>query len=303
MKGSAMDVPPVISRTKLRLLRFLRVTERPDPPPGSQPTLEMFRASERFFYLGAVGWLFKQAGALLGLLFSLALFGGGLEFLEIRMEGLEGVREWMDEVESVRVGPLEVEGDLFGLVRMLELFAVGVFVVQFFVGAALLRLAFEMRWYMVSDESLRIREGLWRIHEQTMTVANIQNMSVRQGPLQKLLGLADLEVRTAGGGGAGAEQGEAAGKAFHVGRFRGIENAEALRDRIRRALARHRDAGLGDPEDAHHDAHDQHEADGLATPAASPAAPGEARDDLLLVSEALRDEARSLHAAARAAFG
>jgi hypothetical protein len=275
---------------KRALLRFLRVTERPDPPPGSGPTLTVFRASERYFYFGAAGWLFKQVGALAGLLFSLALFSGGF----IGMTGLDAVREWMEGIGRVRLGPLEVEGDLMDLVTVVELFAFGVFVVQFVVGAALLRLAWEMRWYMVSDESLRIRDGLWSIREQTMTVANIQNMAVRQGPIQKLLGIADLEVHTAGGG-ATKEASEAGGNAFHVGRFRGIDDAEGLRDRLRLALARHRDAGLGDPEDVH-EAHDRGE------PAAGPGSPLSA-GDLRSAAEALRDEARALRAAAQTAFG
>lgn len=295
-----MDAALQLSNTKQRVLRFLRVAERPDPPPGSEPTLTVFRASERYFYLGVVGWLFKQVGAFLGLLFSVALFSGGF----VGLAGIDAVRGWMDEVERVRIGPLEVEGDLLGLVTVIELFAFGTFVVQLVASAVLLRLAFEMRWYMVSDESLRIREGLWRVHEQTMTVANIQNMSVRQGPLQKLLGIADLEVQTAGGG-APPEGGHQPGKSFHVGRFRGIDDAEGLRDRIRRVLARHRDAGLGDPEDVHdHDAHDSHEHDaagGQPPPPATPAPHG--GGEVLAAAVAMREEARALHAAARAAFG
>lgn len=280
------------------LLRFLRVAERPDPPPGSEPTLTVFRASERYFYLSAVGWLFKQAGALVGLLFSIAFFGGGIGI----MEGLDPVREWMDGIERVRIGPLEVEGDLLDLVSVIEVFAFGAFVVQLVVSAALLRLAWEMRWYMVSDESLRIREGLWRIHEQTMTVANIQNIAVRQGPIHRIFGLADLEVQTAGGGST-PEGGHTPGKSMHIGRFRGIENAEALRDRLRRALARHRDAGLGDPEDVHevseaHGMHHGHEGVALGSASLAPAS-----GDLLAAVAAVREEARALREAAQAAYG
>jgi membrane protein YdbS with pleckstrin-like domain len=275
------------------LLRFLHVTERPDPPPGSEPTLTVFRASERYFYLSAVGWLFKQVGALVGLLFSIVIFSGGVA----GFAAIDSVREWMDGIERVRVGPLEVEGELLDVVSVIELFAFGAFVVQFLIGAALLRLRWEMHWYMVSDESLRIREGLWRIHEQTMTVANIQNMAVRQGPILRLFGLADLEVQTAGGG--STPEGQPQGKSMHVGRFRGIEDAEALRDRLRRALARHRDAGLGDPEDVH-DLHDSHDHEGGAR---VPAAPAPSGGDLLAAAEALREEARALRASAQAAYG
>ena len=113
----------------------------------------------------------------------------------------------------------------------------------------LLTLNWEMRWYMVSDESLRIREGLVRVREQTMTVANIQTMRVRQGPLQRLFGLSELEVHTAGGGGRAPDEGKRGDRDLHVGHFRGLEDAWALRDRLREALARHRASGLGDQDE------------------------------------------------------
>jgi hypothetical protein len=119
-----------------------------------------------------------------------------------------------------------------------------------------------------------------------MTVANIQNLSIRRGPLQKLLGIADLEVHTAGGGkSASSHEPGKASTNLHVGRFRGIENAPALRDRIEASLRRHRDGGLGDPDEAHHDGTEA----GSAASGPSP---------LLLAAEELRREAGALRAAA-----
>ena len=63
------------------------------------------------------------------------------------------------------------------------------------------KLDYEMRWYMVTDISLRIRHGIWKVNESTMSFANIQQVEVSQGPLQRLLGLADVKVQSAGGGG------------------------------------------------------------------------------------------------------
>jgi hypothetical protein len=105
---------------------------------------------------------------------------------------------------------------------------------------------------MVGEQSLRIREGLWSLREQTMTIANIQTMIVRQGPLQRLLGISDLEIHTAGGGASSEGDGGDAGSTtspLHVGRIRGIEDATGLRDRIAAQLKRHRGAGLGDEDD------------------------------------------------------
>src|SRR5690606_10085493 len=84
--------------------------------------------------------------------------------------------------------------------------AVVAVVVQAAAGLLLLRLDIEQRWYLVSNRSIRIREGLVRLHEKTMTLANVQHVSVRQGPLQRLLGIADVEVRTAGGGGGSSDK-------------------------------------------------------------------------------------------------
>jgi hypothetical protein len=150
---------------------------------------------------------------------------------------------------------------------------------------------------MVSDECLRIREGLFRTHERTMTVANIQNLSVRRGPLQKLLGIADLEVQTAGGGASSARHGhrQGPGADLHVGRFRGVDDAEALRDRIQAAMRRHRGSGLGDPD----------EPIVAAPPAFAPAfAPARASGgDLAAACEELLREARGLRRAAEARLG
>ena len=88
--------------------------------------------------------------------------------------------------------------------------------------------------YMITDTSLRIREGLIVVRERTMTFANIQNLSICQGPLQRLLGIADLKVRTAGGGGGqgqGQGQAEKTGSAnMHLGYFRGVDNAAEIRE-------------------------------------------------------------------------
>lgn len=74
-----------------------------------------------------------------------------------------------------------------------------------------------------------------------MTFANIQQISVRQGPLQRLLGIADVEVHTAGGGSP-----DEGGGGMHTGYFRGVADAEAIRNTIRDRVREYRDAGLGD---------------------------------------------------------
>ncbi|HAV62851.1 MAG TPA: hypothetical protein DCY13_10850 [Verrucomicrobiales bacterium] len=116
----------------------------------------------------------------------------------------------------------------------------------------LVKFDYELRWYIITDRSLRIRSGVWDIREMTMTFANIQNTSVQQGPLQRLLGISDVMVRTAGGGSATEAQGQhrGAGEMMHIGYFHGVENAGEIRDLLKERLRRYRDTGLGDPDEA-----------------------------------------------------
>jgi hypothetical protein len=115
-------------------------------------------------------------------------------------------------------------------------------------------LDYKRRWYLVTDRSLRIREGVWTLHERTMSFANVQNLEIRQGPIARLLDLASLEVRSAGGGGQARAGGDAKhsglGDDLHVAHFRGVDNAEEIRDLILARLRGIRGAGLGDPDDA-----------------------------------------------------
>ncbi|XZE45569.1 PH domain-containing protein [Pirellulaceae bacterium SH467] len=115
-----------------------------------------------------------------------------------------------------------------------------------------IHLRYDTTWYALSDRSLRIRRGIWTIHETTITFANIQNVNVAQGPLQRWFGFSNLIVSTAGGGGAEAT----AAMGGHVGLLEGLENAQELKDQI----LRHSQisAGLGDEEVGE----DQESADG-----------------------------------------
>jgi membrane protein YdbS with pleckstrin-like domain len=111
----------------------------------------------------------------------------------------------------------------------------------------LIRLDYDMRYYVVTDRSLRIRQGALTIQESTYTFANVQNLTIRQGPMERLFGISNLHVETAGG--AAASQSEEPGGTHHHGVLAGIDNAPEVRDRILTLLRAYRDAGLGDRED------------------------------------------------------
>ena len=76
-----------------------------------------------------------------------------------------------------------------------------------------------------------------------MTFANIQGIRVNANPIERLLGLANLEVRSAGGGDSTTHGEPSSG---HVGTFAGVDNAEAIRDLLVERLRVYRDSGLGE---------------------------------------------------------
>jgi len=153
----------------------------------------------------------------------------------------------------------------------------------------MVRVDYLMRWYIVTAHSLRIREGVWQVREMTMSFANIQQITVRRNPLQGLLGIADVKVRSAGGG-SGADPGEdqdGQGRELHLAYFRGVADYEAISRLLRERAGCSRDAGLGDPDE---EALARHPAPGKSLIAA-------ARPDLRAAAEALYREARALRVA------
>jgi uncharacterized membrane protein YdbT with pleckstrin-like domain len=197
------------------LLRILRVPREPTVPAGAA-TIRIFRAAPAYFRYRVVLWALAQVGALLGLIFGLIL--------------LQQVQQAVDQ-------PLAV----FGL-RAAEAIAWTTFLVQLPFSLAALRLDFDMRWYILADRSLRIREGVISLQEKTMTFANIQQITIRQNPLQRLLGISDVQVRSAGGG-ASSSGGKHAqvGEAMHEAFFRGVDNADEIRSAVRERVRRCQD--------------------------------------------------------------
>mgnify|MGYP002622921604 CR=1 FL=1 len=126
------------------------------------------------------------------------------------------------------------------------LFVVGPAVAAF----VALHLRYDTTWYVMTDRSLRIRRGIWIIHETTITYENMQNVTVNQGPLQRYFGIADVMVQTAGGGGAvQAQQHGGAAVGAHTGLIEGVTDAPRIRDLLVSRMRRSRSSGLGDEHD------------------------------------------------------
>jgi uncharacterized membrane protein YdbT with pleckstrin-like domain len=227
------------------LLGFLRVPHAPDAPAGDE-NVRIFRAAPNYFKYRVVQWFFTNLGGLIGLLTAL-YFAGGLHVLIPSTIPVDS-----NFFEFFGISPFAItERLILNLITFIEVCAIVVFIIQAIGGLLLLRLDFEQRWYLVSDRSLRTREGILRMHEKTMTFANVQNVSIKQGPIQRLLGIANVQIRTAGGGSGSGEEGVESSKDMHIAYLRGIADAVAVREVIRERLHQHRDAGLGDPDDTH----------------------------------------------------
>jgi uncharacterized membrane protein YdbT with pleckstrin-like domain len=227
--------------------RILAVPPAPDAPPGDEGATRVFRASNRYYYYRLAAWAVRQV-LVLTALFSVA-----------------------------------TSASKVGLSELINTIGIPVLLLELVISYAAVRLDYEKRWYLVTNRSLRIREGVLRVSEITISFANIQNVSISQGPVQRMLGISDLRVDTAGGGGVIAigTQGDAV---MHTAFFRGVDNAERIRELIQQQLRGHKDSGLGDPDDA----------PGVASQA--PPAPND--DAVLAALRQIRAAARELNAAA-----
>jgi uncharacterized membrane protein YdbT with pleckstrin-like domain len=203
----------IVQWAKGAVLRLARVPADPHVPEGAEESVRVFYAGRNYFVWRMILWGLGNGAAALGLS---AMFA--FSFIPTLPPLVRAI--W----SAVEAG------------------AVGLFVVSIPITYFLQRLNYEMRWYIVTDRSLRIRSGVVWLQEVTMTFANIQEVRVNANPIERLLGLANVEVRSAGGG--DSAHGERS--TGHVGKFAGVDNAEAIRDLLVERLRAYRDSGLGE---------------------------------------------------------
>lgn len=194
-------------------------SEPPEEPAGTHESVQVFRASPRY-----LTYLLLQWGVVMGLVAAGTLVGATAAAI-----GLSGTR-WGWVVAAIEIATVVLLAAKFALTYVTT------------------RLNYELRWYIVTDRSLRIREGVFLLREVTLTFANVQNLNVTQGPLQRYFGISDLIVETAGGG-SGMPHGQEGLALAHHGVMRGIENAAEVREKIQALLRQYRKTGLGDPEE------------------------------------------------------
>ncbi len=204
--------------------RLLRIPDDPEPPPGDEASTQRFRAAPNYYRYLLCVWLLKTCGIL---------------FVLVPME----IGPLIATIQSEHRGGAQIL--IIGLPQII----LGIFLLFRLLSLALVRLDFEKRWYLVTDRSLRLREGIMHVREMTITFANIQNISISQGPLQRLLGIADLRVDTAGGSAPARRERKGMPQSLHTAFFRGVDNANAIRELIQHRLRALKDSGLGDHEE------------------------------------------------------
>ncbi len=261
---------------RARALHVLRVPPDPHPPTGAPGSVRVFRAGRNLYKLRLLRWALAQAGAIAGIVASLifidrleSAFGpspaarppvavaaaqnpptGATPTLETPASPpqAEATPKKAPTAKQGRARPpRRWPGWIFPVLRFFEWVGIALFIVQIPLTYALVRLDFELRWYIVTDRSLRIRSGLTTVQESTMSFANVQQVLVTQGPLQRYLGLADVRVQSAGGGGDHHDQ--KGGDSLHTGVFHGVDNGAEIRDLVLARLRAYRETGLGDPDE------------------------------------------------------
>lgn len=264
------------------LLPLLRIPPEPAPPWGAPGSARVFRAGRNFFRLRLLRWGVGQIATAFGIVLSLMFLAQLKEDVaayqqEPSSEMIQPAREPAPDsrprspkpkrsfiarhsLPEPAALPPELRAPLrhlaqrnpwwlFPALTLFEFLGVLIYLAQLPITYALVRLEYEQRWYIVTDRSLRIRSGIVALRESTMSFANLQQVTVTQGPLQRMLGIADVQVRSAGGGSGESHEKGSGNDSMHVGIFHGVENAIEIRDLILERLRQFRAAGLGDPDD------------------------------------------------------
>lgn len=208
------------SNIELWILRFLSVPPDPEPPEGSPDSIQVFHAGRNFYIWCLLVWLVSH----------LAILAVLIAVYFVIATKFTSWPEW------ARIAS-----------RVTELGLVLVWAGSAFITFFSQRLNYRLRWYTVTDRSLRIRTGILVMEELTMMFSNIQEIRLSAGPLQNLLKIADVEVHSAGGGSGGKK-----GDDGHMACFEGVSNANAIRDLMVERLRQYRDSGLGE---AAHETH------------------------------------------------
>lgn len=132
---------------------------------------------------------------------------------------------------------------------LLALPALAIAILPDIVAYVAIHLQYDTTWYVMTSRSLRIRRGIWVIHETTITFENVQDLKIHQGPIERLFGISNVLVETAGGGAPVGAENQPGALTAHRGLIQGVADAARIRDQILSRLRQTRSSGLGDEHD------------------------------------------------------
>ena len=209
----------------LTLARHWLVLPEGNPalPAGDPRSVKVWNPGEGYLGYRMLGFWLSSLGALGGVLGSAA---GGLALLATQPRDLPGPVATLMGVGLLLLSLGLLLGVLFGW--------------------AVVHLELDMLRYTFTDRAMRLRRGVLKLEEVTLSYANVQNVQLVQGPVQRWFGIGDLLVDTAGGGAQAANPQQVA--LGHRGLIKGVGDPERLRDFIIERVRAFRGAGLGDAE-------------------------------------------------------
>jgi membrane protein YdbS with pleckstrin-like domain len=193
------------------------------PAPLVPPGCRIFTPTRRSLVYELVVWLLGQGVALFLLL--LFLFG------PVAVETFAWT-SWLWPLERALQGSAWLEQLMLSLVphalhMLVSALSVIAFVTQLLLTLVGIWASHRYTWVVVDEENLRLHRGWLSTHDVTMRYAVVQQIRLRQGLLQRLFGIGDVELSSA----AGSEDDEDRGsRTAHV---RNIAQAAELRDIVR----------------------------------------------------------------------
>ncbi len=174
------------------------------------------KPGRRALYWHLLQWAGAQLSALIGVVVTVTAF-------DYTVWLPNGVGQWVDIFSSWADATRWVPEEWRWVVPLV---AIGGFIVQFPISLLSVWLNWRATWYVVTDQGVQLHHGMWTAHEDSMRFANIQQVMLNQGPVQRLLGLADVVLGTAGQRTTG-ENDDDDDKRKQRGRFRDLEHDQA----------------------------------------------------------------------------
>ncbi len=156
-----IETPRRFSKLEVWVQAVLRVPPCPEAPEGSPESVQVFHPGRNYYTLCLLVWFFTHFLALAGLNAAHVFISSEFPRMPPWARNAVRITEWVAAFAFVASAAFN----------------------SFCAGC----LNYYLRWYIITDRSLRIRTGVLNIQELTMTFSNIQEIRVSAGPIQNFL--------------------------------------------------------------------------------------------------------------------